>query len=496
MRKKTWGIIGGLVLVAALGGATAYLLLTDTTDDTDSSSDTTTESSTETVVLTEQETYNVTSIEVTNAVDSYEVVRVTEGDDETNATFAIAGWEDLSYATTLYTLPNNTASLTAEDVVEENCTDLEKFGLDDETAAHVTLHFEDGTSYSFRVGNTASGDSDTYFAEEDDDTVYLVSTTYVSKFQYAAIDFLSTTILEEPDEDDYPTVNYLTIERSDVDYIFKLEYDETADDEDYTGGTVASHVMTSPVPAYLSPDRSTDVVTGMFGLTADSVAVPMPTEDDMETYGLAEPYGVATMDCDDGNTYVLSFSEAVTETDEETSTTSTYYYVYLDGVDVIYKVAADDLVWATVEPTDVASKLVLATYVWDVGTLNVSLADGDTFEFSAEGTDSDDTVVTLNGETTDTERYRQFYAFLLNTAADTIDFTSEPTGDPLAEIEVETQDGSFRRDLVFYALDDYTCLITIDGQAAYTCRRSFLTTLQNNMDIYEDTDTDFTTNWS
>jgi len=307
MRKKTLGIVGGLVLVVALGGVTAALLATDSSDD-DTSVDVAEESSTEEITLTEQETYNVTSIDVTNANDSYEVVRVTEGDDETNATFAIAGWEDLTYLSTLYTLPNNTASMTANQIVEEECTDLEKFGLDDDTAAHVTLHFEDGTSYSFRVGNTASGDSYTYFAEEDDDIVYLVSSSYLSNFQNAAVDFVSTTILEEPDEDDYPTVNYLTVERSDLDYIFELDYDETADDEDYTGGTVATHVMTSPVPAYLSPDRSTDYVTGMFGLTAESVAVPVPTDEEMEEYGLADPYGVVTMDCNDGNTYVLLFS--------------------------------------------------------------------------------------------------------------------------------------------------------------------------------------------
>jgi len=495
MRKKTLGIVGGLVLVVALGGVTAALLATDSSDD-DTSVDVAEESSTEEITLTEQETYNVTSIDVTNANDSYEVVRVTEGDDETNATFAIAGWEDLTYLSTLYTLPNNTASMTANQIVEEECTDLEKFGLDDDTAAHVTLHFEDGTSYSFRVGNTASGDSYTYFAEEDDDIVYLVSSSYLSNFQNAAVDFVSTTILEEPDEDDYPTVNYLTVERSDLDYIFELDYDETADDEDYTGGTVATHVMTSPVPAYLSPDRSTDYVTGMFGLTAESVAVPVPTDEEMEEYGLADPYGVVTMDCNDGNTYVLLFSEPVTETDEETAATSTYYYAYLEGVDVIYRVTGDDMIWATVEPTDVASKLVLATYVWNVGTLNVTITDGDTFTFSAEGTDDEDTVVTLNGETTDTERYRQFYAFLLNTTAETINFTSEPEGDLLAEIYVETQDGSFSRDLVFYALDDYTCLITVDGQAAYTCRKSYLTTLQSNMEKYNNTDEDFSSNWS
>lgn len=494
MRKRTMGIIGGLVLVAALGAAAAALLLTNDTT-AEESSDSQTESSTPEITLTEQDTGDVTSIDVENASGSFEVVRLTEATADENATFAIAGWETLPFSTTLYTLPNNTASMSASEVVEEDASDLEKFGLDDENAVKVTLHFADNTTYAFRVGNISDDENYTYFAPSDADTVYLVSTSYLGNFKNTPASFLSTTILADPGEDERPTVEQFTLERADMDYTMVLDYDTTADDDDYTGGTVATHIMSSPVTAYLSPDRSTDVITGMFGLSADSAAVPLPTDADMQTYGLSDPYGTATMACEDGNTYVLRFSEASTETDDS-GEEGTYYYVYLDGVDIIYRVDADDFTWGTVNPTDIASRIVLATYVWDVGILNVSVTGGETFAFTAEGTDADDTVVTLNGETTDSERYRAFYTFLLNTTAETVDFNSEPAGEPLAEIEVATQDGSFDRTLTFYALDNYTCLIAVDGRTAYTCRRSYLTALQNNMDIYDNYDEDFATTWS
>ena len=66
----------------------------------------------------------------------------------------------------------------------------------------------------------------------------------------------------------------------------------------------------------------------------------------------------------------------------------------------------------------------------------------------------------------------------------------------LGEIHVKTQDDKFERDLQFYAIDDFTCLITADGKSAYTCRKTYLDTLLNNMNIYDDTSQDFTTNWS
>lgn len=493
MRKKMLGIVGGVVLVAALGTA-AFLLLKSQPEES-SSGDSTEESSAITVTLTEQEPNDVTSIDVTNASGTFEVVRTAEGNDTDNAAFAIAGWEDLPMETsTLWTLPNNTASMSTTGLVEENCTDLAKFGLDDETAVAVTLHFEDGSSYSFRIGNAVSGTENTYFAPADEDTVYTVKTSLVANFSKSAIDFLSKTMLEEPAEEDYPIVESLTVERKDIDYVLELDYDETSEEEDSMGGTVASHEMVSPVPAYLSVDRSTPVVTGMFGLTAEKAVVPHPTESDLEEAGLTDPFGTATMACDDGNTYVLKFGERFTETDEETGDQTAYYYAYLDGVDAIYQVTEENMVWATVTPTDITSKLVIGTYVWDIGSLDVRVDDLE-YIFDVTATGKDDAVVKLNGESTDSERYRQFYSFLLNTTAETVELNGMPEGDPLAEIKIKTQDGKFTRDLAFYAIDDFTCLITVDGKSAYTCRKSYLDTVRSNMEIY-DTDEEFTTNWS
>ncbi len=495
MRKRTVGIIVGVVVIIALAVAAILLLQGGDDEEEESEAIAVSDETTEEISLLDYETDNVVLIDVSGEAGDYQVVQTARGDDENNATYAIVGWESLPVTSTLWTLPNNTADLSANSIVEEDCTDYAKFGLDESTAISVTLHFDDNESYSFRVGNVTADATYTYFTPEDDNTVYTVKTSYLSNFRNAAIDFLDKTILEAPeDETAYPIVNYLKIEREDLDYDFELDYDTNSDDEDYTGGSVATHVMVSPVSAYLSPDRSTSIVTGMFGLSADSIAVPLPTQQDMTDYGLETPLGTVTMDCDDGNCYVLYFSEPVSIVDEETEKASTYYYAFLEGNEMIYCVKESDMIWATVEPTDVTSTLVLATYVWNIGTLDVKIDDKE-FNFDVTATDAKDAVVTLNGESTDAERYREFYAFLLKTTAETIDFTDEPTGDPLAEIYLDTQDGSFARTFTFYALDDFTCLITVDGQSAYTCRRSFLTTLEDNMDIYYDDDEEFAVNW-
>ena len=171
MRKKALGIIGGVVLVAALGTASFFLLRN--TPEEDSSSVSSSDSSEESISLTSEDPNDVTSIDITNGSGSFAVVRTAEGTGtgDDHAAYAVSGWEDLPMDTsTLWTLSNNTASMEANGVVEENCSDLEKFGLDDAEAIAVTLHFADGSDYSFRVGNAAADASNTYFAPADKDT--------------------------------------------------------------------------------------------------------------------------------------------------------------------------------------------------------------------------------------------------------------------------------------------------------------------------------------
>mgnify|MGYP003157304419 CR=1 FL=1 len=150
MRKKALGIIGGVVLVAALGTASFFLLRN--TPEEDSSSVSSSDSSEESISLTSEDPNDVTSIDITNGSGSFAVVRTAEGTGtgDDHAAYAVSGWEDLPMDTsTLWTLSNNTASMEANGVVEENCSDLEKFGLDDAEAIAVTLHFADCRCFQY-----------------------------------------------------------------------------------------------------------------------------------------------------------------------------------------------------------------------------------------------------------------------------------------------------------------------------------------------------------
>ncbi|MBQ8513920.1 MAG: DUF4340 domain-containing protein [Ruminococcus sp.] len=499
MNKKIIGLIGGCVLIAGLAGAVAVVSQKQAAEQSSSEAEEAEQSSAADpalLVLSEQEPNHVASVAVTNSTGSFEIVRTAEADEDagTDAVFGVKGWEDIPANTSVaWTLANNIASLSATSIVLEDCTDMEKYGLGDE-AARAELTFDDGSTFAFRVGSSVSDGENNYFAVEGEDTVYAVKTSLVANYLKAAEDFLSLTLLEAPADDEYPIVNSLTVSREDMEKDIVLTYNDDANNEN-TGGTAASHEMTSPISAYLSVERSTDIITGIFGLRADGILKLYPEDGDLKEYGLDTPFGTAVMDCDDGNVYTLNIGDRFTETDEETGASAAWYPVMLEGIDAIYKMAEEDCLWADVTPTDLASSLVLATYVWDIAEMNITAEGQESMHFEITGEDKDTAVVKLNGEDCDTERYRLFYTFLLETKAESVALDEEPVGEPEITLYFRTHDGSKEQEICFYRQDAFNCLITINGVSSFSCRASFMDTFKENMARF-DTDEDFDKTWS
>ncbi|MGN0631447.1 MAG: DUF4340 domain-containing protein [Ruminococcus sp.] len=499
MNKKILGLLGGCVLIAGLSAAVVMVSRQQAAEESSSEAEMSAAATTvneEDLVLSAQSAENVVSINVENSNGSFEVVRTKEADAEagTAVEFGVKGWEDIPTNTGLTsTLANNIASLTASSLVAEDCTDMDKYGLGDD-AAKGTLKFDDGSTFSFRVGSAVSDGENNYFAVEGDDTVYAVKTSLVANYQNKAEGFLSLVMLKAPAEDEYPIVNTLTIKREDMDSDIVLTYAQDANNEN-TGGTAATHEMTSPISAYLSVERSSDIITGMFGASSKSILKIHPEKADLAEYGLDKPFGTVIMDCDDGNTYTLLIGDKYTETDEETGTSAVCYPVMLEGVNAVYAMTEEKCVWATAEPTDIASSLVLATYVWDIDKLTLKAEGQEDMEFVVKGEDKETAEVTLGGKSTDSERYRQFYTFLLKTTAEGTAIGEKPTGEPEAVLYFKTKNGKKEQEIAFYRQDSYNCLITINGVSSFKCRSSFIDVLKENMELYG-TDNDFIQTWS
>ena len=489
MKKNIKALIACAAALALAGGGYAALMLTDDKDK-DSSSSVSTEDSGDVSVpvsLLEFEKADIQSITVKNAEGEYKAVPVGEPAEDGTVTLTIEGLEDLDINTTLTsTLLNTGSALSSDSTVEENPADLEKYGLKT-PAAEVTVKAGAGEK-TILVGNESPVSGEAYCMEKGGDTVYLAASSSLSVFRNNKEYFISTTLLAEPADDSYPKIEEVKIERTDLDYDIVLEYDKSADDEDTTSGTLATHYMTEPVFAYLDAEKAQDATHGMFGLTAHSVMTAHPTDDEIAASGLDKPSCVVTMKTDEPEEYTLKIGNKLESAD------GTFYLAMFQDNDVIYAISTDSVCWAELQPGDITSKMIFGTYVWDIGSLKIDVADGETVSFEGSGTSADDYKVTKNGKECDTERFRSFYTFLLKTSAEDFVIDEEPTGEPVVSIELETQDGSTKQTIEFYRTDGKKALISVNGTPCFKCRMAYVDLLIDNLAKF-DTDEEFVMNW-
>lgn len=485
MSRNVKGLLIGLCALVLAGAALTAVMLAarDQGEDIESQAETV---QTEKIMLNEADVTNLTEIDIRHA-EPFHVTRTFRGREDAPAEYCIDGYEDLSLDTALLsTLVNNGCALEADSLIEEHAADLGKYGLAD-PLADVTLRYEDGTSFQFLVGSQSPMDTaKTYCAV--DGNVYLVRTSLVANYQKMPMQFLSTTVLAEPAAADYPIVDSVRVERQDLDWDIYMEYDYENADDDSVGGTAATHVMREPIFSYLNVERSSGVTNGMFGLSAQEVALVHPAESDFAKTGLADPFCTVTMKTDDGQTHVLTIGDSY-----ETAEGIACRYAYLEGVNEIFGVTEDAAAWITVQPGDITSANIFVTNVWNIGTLDVE-DKTHALHFDGEGT-RDDYTVTKNGETCDTERFRTLYRFLLCIYGEELYLGEMPDGEPDAQVHLTTQDGREDYTISFYKVSDLKTIVARDGVPSYVIRTSCLDTLSYNLEIFDDTTTEFKNTW-
>lgn len=493
MNKSVKTIIGLGVAVVVLGGGLTALMLTEpkNTDNKESSVSTSEESS-ETygdgIILVNDEKAGeeeglVKEVTVKNTTDTLHVVMNTAPTDESAATYTLDGYEDIPLNTAVVgTLANNAVHMVTGSIVDENCENLSKFGLD-KPQAEVEVKFQTGTVKKFLVGDKAPANSATYVMLDGEKTVYTVDTSYVANYSKTLDEFVDIVILEEPAEEEYPIINSLRIEREDIDYDILLEYDKKSDDSKYTGGTSATHVMVEPTDAYLTVERSEDITNGMFGLMSEGIYSIHCKEADIAGAGLKEPFCRVTMDCDDGSNYVLLMSEPFIDDNNK----KCCYAMFEDG-NIIYIVDTEDARWSTVMPIDITSRIMIGSYVWNITDLSIKTADmSEEFviepkDESADNNKAEYFNVIRNGETFDSERYRQFYGFLIDASAEEFALDAE-IPDTAPAVTLEYTDSYMKKTIKidFYENTALTALIAVDGKSKYTCTKSYVDTLIENI---------------
>jgi hypothetical protein len=203
-------------------------------------------------------------------------------------------------------------------------------------------------------------------------------------------DYVNLTMIEKPTEETWPDYGTLTVTRKDLDYDMKFE-----NDTNEHGGGISSQIMTEPVFSYLNITNSTDTTHGMWGLTASECVMIEPTEEDLKTYGLDDPYCQVKL-TGDGYDYDLKIGTAVHEKDSDGNDTDliSYYYCYLEGNkgrNCIYSVAASSLPWASIVAEDVISSMMTTNYIYDLDSVDLTTDKTVSFKITSSGSTYDNT---------------------------------------------------------------------------------------------------------
>ena len=181
MNGKIQGIIVCGVIIACLGGTLAFLNATggDTASDTDSSSQTVNENSEDTsVLLIDSSADDIKSITAVNEYGGFTMSRPSSG----KTAWVIEELNGINQSSTLQSgMAEDVAQLEAYKTVEENSSDLSKYGLDS-PAGEFTVTFSDDTQRTFCVGDVSTKTRYRYLCEKGESDVYMILNSRVSYF--------------------------------------------------------------------------------------------------------------------------------------------------------------------------------------------------------------------------------------------------------------------------------------------------------------------------
>ena len=173
MKKQVKGIICLSAVLAALGGGFAFLKLTEPAEEESSESSQLSypdskEGAGITIVTDSEEEGaplgTVKSAVVKNAEGEIKVIqqeKAADAEEDASPTYTLEDFGDVNVNTAMVgTLVNNGNGMESTSLIEENCKDLAKFGLD-KPEVTVEFTYESGNVRKFYIGDQTPSSSDT-----------------------------------------------------------------------------------------------------------------------------------------------------------------------------------------------------------------------------------------------------------------------------------------------------------------------------------------------
>lgn len=479
MKKNTKIILGSVIGLAVLGAATLALVLTQPKDDTADSGT----SSDTSVSITDYETDDISALTIKNESGEYTINRLGKekwGIDSIPEALANSS----SYSTAM----SSAGGMSAKQVVEENATDLAKYGFDNPTAT-VKMTFKDNKAEDITclIGIKYEGENSWYVKTDKSDTVYLVANSGVSFAMNNELSYVNKSTLIASFDSENDTVNRIRIERKDLEKDIVLDKLPEETEKEFSS-TYVGYAMSSHNGILADDELDKNVVYGLYGISASDVFAVSPTDEQKKQAGLDDPDCTVTMVSNEDTVTKLTIGSAVytvTKNDEtgEEIKTITGYYGMLSDKDAIYVFSPDSLPWLTATPEGMLYKLFLTPYIYYLDGVTIYDSDRKAYDFKITG-DADDSSFTYDGKEVDSAKFKSFYQYLLSAYAEQI-YIEDLTDDNkfIAGVTYDHREEGKENDVVeFYASEsDRTCIIVVNGDVRYKVRQIYATRLLENL---------------
>lgn len=250
------------------------------------------------IYLTQNEEGNLDTIEVTNEFGSYTLEQPQKN------MWIVKGYEDIMTGDAVPFMVDSCGNFKVASVIEKNCTDFSKYGLD-KPVATIRIKFRDASEMTVYFGdaNPASSTKSRYLYVKNGKEVYEESVGLYTAFSNSVEELFSTEMLSPQKTTDsdgktvFAAIDSITLGGKARDKEINITANK-ASGKQSSGNLVFTEskmIINSPISAPL--DTSTE--SGRFGttysrltetgITASTIAKVHPTDADKAEYGLVDP---------------------------------------------------------------------------------------------------------------------------------------------------------------------------------------------------------------
>lgn len=385
------------------------------------------------------------------------------------------------------------SSITAKTLVEENATDISKYGLDEPTCT-VKTFYEGDKEIDIIVGSPAPVDGDYYCMTSVNNNVYTIGSYVGSLLVRRPIEYRDITLFPPYEEEAiYENIDWVRITDREGEEI-EILWDQYQEHEQNT--EKSAYMLLSPVVCSGNTSTIQSYVLDVAAtLTLGSIVCDI-TEDQYAEYGFDKPAKLEMTDIA-GNSVSLLIGDLCPNPD--------YSFCMLEGTNTVITANTAAFDWEDVNFVQLMLRSVWTYNIEDLESINIDI-DGEKYDIdvthyikqNANGNDTDGVQGTLNGkEIIETNVRRLFVRCLYfrivdNLSEDEIKEFSD--ADAYASITLNLfDDESHTLELV--QVTDRKYGLRVDGEMEYYCYKASLDTLKDSLQyVMEGDELDFNFN--